>query len=163
MIKLSKLLKTKGMGFILLAFAAGIILLLFPENKTKEENVSPTSVQYVYSLENSLEELLKNLCGHKCVVMISLEQGYSYTYATNEKLETLYGDSGLTSKNVSKEYVITSKDGNESLVILKENLPKVKGVAIVCKNGNETDREAIISVICSLFDISPENVGCVIG
>ena len=48
-------------------------------------------------------------------------------------------------------------------VILKENLPKVKGVAVVCKNGNETDREAIISVICSLFDISPENVGCVIG
>jgi hypothetical protein len=39
----------------------------------------------------------------------------------------------------------------------------INGIAVVCKNGNETDREAIISVICSLFDISPENVGCVIG
>ncbi len=163
MIKLSKILKVKGMGFILLAFAAGIILLVLPEKEEKSSEPVVSSLQYINSLESSLEELLENLSGHKCSIMLTLENGYSYTYAADEKLDTIYNEGEITSKNVSKEYVKISNGENESLVVLKENLPQVKGVAVVCRKGDSSDKEKIISVICSLFDLSPENVGCVIG
>jgi hypothetical protein len=104
--KLSKIFKAKGIGFILLAFAAGILLLLLPENsESKEANSSP-SVEYVSTLEASLESILKDICGAECKAMITLETGYSYTYASNEKLETEYQNEVTISKIVSKEYVI---------------------------------------------------------
>ena len=161
--KISKLLKIKGIGFILLAFAAGIVLLLLPEEKSvsKEENVS--SIQYASALENELEKLLKAACGFECQVMITLENGYSYSYAANEKLDTKYDENGIISKTVSKEYVIASSNGEEILVILKENLPTVKGVAIVCKKGGEAQRLEIISLISALFDLPESSIGCVVG
>ena len=161
--KLSKIFKSKGIGFILLAFAAGIVLLLLPENDDTPKAQSPPSVEYVSALEDSLEGILKDICGAECKAMITLETGYSYTYASNEKLETECQNEVAISKTVSKEYVIVSDDSGESLVVIKENLPKVKGVAIVCKKGSAEYRETVVSVVCSLFDISEENVGCVIG
>ncbi len=163
MVKLSKIFKTKGIGFILLAFAAGIILLLLPTEKSTNKIEAPSSVQYASLLEGSLETLLKDVCKRECKVMITLESGYSYTYATNEKMDTTYGENGITTKSVSKEYVIVAKDSEESLVITKENLPKVKGVAIVCKKGSEADKDKITSIVCSLFGLNYENVCCVMG
>lgn len=161
--KLSKIFKTKGVGFIILAFAAGIILLMMPEREDTQKASSPSSEQYVSSLESSLEKLLLELCGKDCRVMITLESGYSYTYAADEKLDTVYGESGIASKTATKEYVTVSDDYGSSLVIVKENLPQVKGVAIVCKKGSKADEETVISIVCSLFDIPYENVGCAFG
>jgi stage III sporulation protein AG len=161
--KLSGILKMKGIGFIILAFIAGLILLVLPQEK--KESVSPvqTSSEYVASLEDSLEKLLKKMCGHECNVMIAVETGYSYSYAANEKLDTTYGDGSAVNKSVSKEYVVVSENGDESLVIIKETLPKIKGVAIACKKGNEEDRIKITSTVCALFGLKEENVGCVVG
>lgn len=163
MTKLTKIFKIKGIGFILLAFAAGIILLLMPEEKEETYSTHLSSSQYGNALEKSLEKLLKSATGHECKVMISLTQGYSYTYATNEKLDSIYSNGEVTSKTVSKEYVIISSGGNEQLVVLKENLPKIKGVAIVCKKGDNADKDEIISIVCSLFELEAENVGCFVG
>ena len=102
--KLSKIFKAKGIGFILLAFAAGIVLLLLPENSESQEANSSPSVEYVSTLEASLESILKDICGAECKAMITLETGYSYTYASNEKLETEYQNEVTISKIVSKEY-----------------------------------------------------------
>ncbi len=158
-----KLFKIKGIGFIILAFAAGIVLLLLPDSENKQVVSESSSLDYASSLENDLEELLKTALGHECKVMITLDSGYSYTYAANESLNTIYSGDSETSKNVTKEYVITTKDGDETLVILKENLPTVKGVAVVCKKGGEAERNEIISIIMSLFSLPAESIGCVMG
>jgi stage III sporulation protein AG len=161
--KLSKIMKIKGIGFILLAFAAGVILLLMPEAEESKGGEKSSAVLYVSSLEEALEELLEEATGHKCAVMLTLETGYSYAYAVNEKLDTAYGENGMTSKSVSKEYVTVSDGGKESLVIIREEPPSVKGVAVVCKKGNGADRDRIISMVASLFDLPYENVSCITG
>ncbi len=161
MADLSKLFKMKGVGFIFLAFAAGIILLLLPsEKKEAEANVKES---YVEILEENLKSILESATGRKCSVMITVDGGFSYSYAANDKLITSYNESGIASKNVSREYVITTKNGDESLVVLREIPPDVVGVAVVCKNGDEKDKEEIISIICALFDIPKSNALCVVG
>ncbi len=161
MAEISKLFKMKGVGFIFLAFAAGIILLLLPAEKKEVEINSKES--YVEILEDNLKTILENATGRKCSVMITVDGGFSYSYAANDKLITSYNESGITSKNVSREYVITTKNGDETLVILKEIPPEVLGVAVVCKNGDEKDKNEIISIVCALFDIPESNALCVIG
>ena len=163
MVKLSKLLKIKGVGFILLAFAAGVILLLMPTGSEEVKSDTTEFSSYATRLKVELEELLENATGRKCSVMLSFETGYSYVYAVDERLDTSYGDKGMTSKSVSKEYVTVTKDGREAPVIIKETPPQVKGVAIVCKKGTEVDRENIISTVVSLFDLSYESVSCIVA
>ncbi|MBE6649394.1 MAG: hypothetical protein E7614_07755 [Ruminococcaceae bacterium] len=161
--KITKLLKIKGIGFILLAFLAGIILLLLPDGETKTSSDKISSAEYAVVIEESLEKLLKTACGVDCEVMVTLEGGYSYSYAANEKLDTEYAEGKPTSKTVSKEYVITSSNGEEKLVILKENLPEIKGVAVVCKKGGESERLKIITLVSALFDLPDNAIGCIVG
>ncbi len=161
--KITKLLKIKGVGFILLAFLAGIILLLLPDGESKKSSDVVSSVEYASALENDLEKLLKTACGVECEVMVTLEGGYSYSYAANEKLNTEYSENKPTSKNVSKDYVIISENGNEKLVVLKENLPEIRGVAVVCKKGGEAERLKIIALVTALFDLPDSAIGCIVG
>ncbi len=160
--KLQKILKIKGIGFILLAFVAGVILLLYPQGKeSKSTEVAPSAL-YASSLESQLESILRDATGSKCRVMITFDGGYSYSYATNETLDTVYSGGEVASKNVTKEYVIVSKDGEEALALLKENLPSVKGVAVVC-SGGEGERNAVVSIVKALFQLPNEAICCVAG
>jgi stage III sporulation protein AG len=159
--KIAKFFRIKGAGFILLAFAAGILLLLVPSEKTEAEK--PSKNEYIESLEKNLKSVLESATGRKCVVMISSDGEFSYSYAANDKIITSYSENGITSKNVSREYVITTKNGDEALVVMREIPPKVKGVAVVCKNGTEEDANTIVSVVCTLFDLPDRAVSCVLG
>lgn len=154
-----KLTKIKGIGFIFLAFAAGVVLLLLPSEREVEVSEGVSSSEYAQSLQNQLEEILESATGSTCTVMITFEGGYSYSYAANETLNTVYNGAAVASKNVTKEYVIASKDGDEQLILIRENLPEVKGVAVVC-NGGETERHAVISIVKSLFQLPDEAVCC---
>ena len=64
--KIAKFFRIKGAGFILLAFAAGILLLLFPSEKTEAEK--PSKNEYIESLEKNL----------KNIVYISAKDGSGY-------------------------------------------------------------------------------------
>ena len=70
---------------ILLALAAGVLLLLLPEGSTAvTDTASPTEL-YREALEAEVEALIGEMEGvNSCTVVLTLSYGYEYLYATDQ-------------------------------------------------------------------------------
>jgi stage III sporulation protein AG len=139
----------------------GIVLILASEmfeNDSSKQEVESDSIsyeEYTAQLENRLTELISSIDGvGQCQVMITLENTTESVYATD--IEIKNDDSSLNEKN---EYVIYDSDDGETPVLIKEYLPKVQGVTVVCSGGDNTAvREKIIESVTSLFNISTNRI-----
>jgi stage III sporulation protein AG len=139
----------------------GIVLVLASEmfeNDSSKQEVESDSIsyeEYTAQLENRLTELISSIDGvGQCQVMITLENTTESVYATD--IEIKNDDSSLNEKN---EYVIYDSDDGETPVLIKEYLPKVQGVTVVCSGGDNTAvREKIIESVTSLFNISTNRI-----
>lgn len=137
--------KHKTFLIILLCLSVGI-LMVFSDSKTtpkiSESNTTDTE-KYTTDLENRLEELINQISGvSSAKVLITLEQTNEYIYASDDS-------------DTSQKHVIV----NEALVYVTENLPKIKGVAIVCKGGNnDVTKRKITELTCSLLGIYSTSV-----
>ena len=150
---------------------AGILLILLSSvlgsskkneiNKTEREI---TAEEYKAILEEDIKKTVRDITGSKNIsVVITIESGIKYAYAdikeetlteTQEK-ENTKTDSGL------KENYITVKtaDGGEQALIVTTEMPKVRGVAIVCDGGdNEYIFEKIQNAVTAALDISSKRV-----
>lgn len=86
--------------------------------------------------------------------MITLKNTKENVYAENS--ETSSSDSSNSENN---EYVIYNSENGDAPLLLKEEMPQVAGVAVVCSGGDsEAVRERIIDCVCALFDISSSHV-----
>ncbi len=142
----------KGIVWMIAALALGIVLILwgviFQNNSTKE---SETREAFSYSdyeknIESRVADIVSQVGGvYDVSVMVTLDSTNSYSYAENDK-------SG------GSEYVtVRDKDGNESGVLIGENTPKIRGVAVVCGGGeNPNTRLEIIKLVSALLSI-PQN------
>ena len=137
----------------ILAAAAVALLLLLPG--TAGDSGIQTAVtrlesedtqEYVENLENRLSALLCSIDGvSELSVMVTLESGVEYVYATEQKSnvnllsDTLSG----TEKRVENQndteasYIIKGASGGESAVLVKRLEPVVQGVAIVCRGAQD--------------------------
>jgi stage III sporulation protein AG len=139
----------------------GIVLILASEmfeNDSSKQEVESDSIsyeEYTAQLENRLTELISSIDGvGQCQVMITLENTTESVYATD--IEIKNDDSSLNEKN---GYVIYDSDDGETPVLIKEYLPKVQGVTVVCSGGDNTAvREKIIESVTSLFNISTNRI-----
>jgi stage III sporulation protein AG len=153
--------KIKGIGYILLAILAGIILLVLPtgsgEETAKEEPVYKSANEYCLALETKTEELIKELGVKSCKVQITLVYGYEYAYAADQRVNQTNDSTGsVATKEIEKKYVvITSSKGSET-VLLREKMPTVQGIAVVCKGASYETQYKIVSLLTALFDI-PSN------
>ena len=154
---------------ILIMGIIGICLILFssifPDDEKKVEVKSEiTAEEYKLNLENDIKRTVIDITGSKNVsVVITLDSGIRYAYA-DIKEETLTekqdkenhsSDSGL------KEGYITVKtaDGGEEALLVTTEMPKVRGVAIVCDGGdNEHIFEKIQNAVTAALDISSKRV-----
>ncbi len=155
---IEKLKKTKGMGFVIVALVAGVILLLWP---TAEKAVS-TDGEFTYNsadtyrkaLEGDVAKLVRDVPGvDSCTVLITLQSGYEYYYATDQQVTG--GDNGSDSR---KEYVLANYGGNEQPVLIEERMPKVSGVAVVCPGVSATAEYKIIQMLSALFDLPTNRI-----
>lgn len=90
-----------------------------------------TTDEYVEGLENKLCNVLSNISGVGQVdVVITLQSGFSYVYATDSETKTT--TSGSTETVVTKENVLLVS--NEPVVV-KEIFPEIKGVVVVAKGA----------------------------
>ncbi len=137
----------KGKWAICLLAVAGVLLLLLGSGRVSGEgNDSPTtqylqeSERYRLELEEKITQICQRVSGDENpTVMITLESGEEYVYA----------------KRSDGSYIISSGKG----VLLCRMTPKVCGVAIVCKNGDEpTVKNSITSLVCSLLGIGTNRV-----
>ena len=151
----------KKIKIITILGAIGIVLILLSgftgdgkSNDTADKE-QPSYEAYTQELEKKLTDIISNISGvGECEVMITLENTYESVYATNSEFKN--NDDSVNQKD---EYVIYDADSGETPVLIKEYMPKVMGVSVVCSGGENIEvKEKIIESVTALFNISANRV-----
>lgn len=152
---INKIKNIKGIGLIAIGVIAGIVLIIIgsmnskqPDLKPAEEPLINLSETYTEKLEIKLRELIESIDGvSNAKVMLTLDSGSEYIYAQNN------------SEN-KREYVIISEaDKSETLTLVKEINPKIRGVVVVCQGGNNpVVQSQIINLLSTLFNLPSNRV-----
>ena len=143
--------RIKGLPYLLLALAAGLILLLLPAGNSNDAVTSdtPDSTAYRLALEQEVRSLLRELEGvEDCTVVLTLSYGYEYTYATDQRVKE---QSDGNYKETEKTIVLATENGNQTPLPLREKQPVVCGAAVVCPGADEAVRARISSLLRALF------------
>lgn len=140
----------------------GMVLILLsdimPQSKKTAENETASQQSYsdyTNELENRLITVISAIDGvGECKVMITLQNTSESVYATNFE-----NKSDDNSSNNKGEYVIYDSTVGETPVLIKEYLPQVQGVTVVCSGGDDiVVKEKIIESVTSLFNIPTNRV-----
>lgn len=156
--RLKKLMSAKGFGLIAVGLAAGLILMLMPESgeesEISEQETAISSVEYCALLEEKAESLIKELPEvDDCSVFITLESGFQYVYATDQHVRE-----ESDSKETDKTIVLAGNGNGEEPLLVRETMPAVAGVAIVCGGADYETQYRIIELMCALFDIESNRI-----
>lgn len=165
-----KIIVIIGITGIALIFCSG-----FFEGNSEVREVSSTSltaIEYRDNLEKQLSEQISEVVGGKVKVMVTLETGVEYIYASEAKNdESEIEDSGSDNKQkVQKDkqsqnnYILyKDENGNEVPLVVTEVMPSIKGVVVGCENGNnEVISATVKNLVKTALNISDDKV-CVVG
>ena len=156
---IQRLVKIKGVGYIAMALIAGIALLLINGGEESPKVAVDKNAAFVEKAQKALEELGGKVCGVKCVAAVSVSGGYTYTYASDQSVRTVYNADGTVAE---KEATVTGKtvnqNGGTALVPLKENPPKICGVAMVCGGASVADISALKAMIRALYGLDEKAI-----
>lgn len=157
----------------------GLVLIMLSELPGKTSQAAFDSIssqtaeneEYVRGMEEKLNRLVENVSGAgKCHVMITLEQGTQYVYASENKkvVDETQSHEGESSSKIQQ------KDNSESkIVVIEENgvsrplvetsrEPQIKGVVVVCDGGNSSVvQQRITEVLTTVLGIRSNQV-CVV-
>ncbi len=145
---------------ILLGVLGVIILLLAGSDNTRDDVKSTGENQGdIDSYTQTLEEKVRNLCeavggvSHVSVA-ITLEGGFEYEYAKNyEYGKNSYGDERR------EEYLVIGSGSNEKCVILRQKLPGIAGVGIVCRGvRDDITRQELLMLVSSTLNIGVNKI-----
>ena len=137
----------KGKWAICLLAVVGVLLLLLGGGMSEAKESASSGNEYIEEsekyraeLECKISEICKRVSGDdNPTVIVTLDRGEEYIYA----------------KRSDGSYIISSGDG----VLLCRMMPKVCGVAIVCRNGDEPSVQTCITdLVCALLGIGSNRV-----
>lgn len=147
-----KLMAVKGIGFIALALAAGILLIVLSESGKESDSGGIVTAggeefsfeKYEEELEDRLEEILSRMEGVSSVsVMVVLDRSYE---------EQLAGD-------VGDYLLVRDQSGNQTGLETARIAPTVRGVAVVCKGGEKVEiQKEIIAFLSALLNLSTARI-----
>lgn len=143
--KLSSIASGKGLWIAVAAFAIGLLLMIFGGSGGEEaKNGSEISVErYADALEADIARLCESVSGVSHVtVAVSLSGGIEYVYATDSKGDpvTLGGSSG-------------------GGLIVREKLPEIAGVGVVCRGGSDPEiQRRLISLIGAAYGVTSNRI-----
>lgn len=175
-----KLPKSKSTILIALGLIGMVLILISSfdtgQNKSSEkqaqsiETVLNNSDRYTENLESRLENVISDMLGGgEVTVMITLESGTEYIYADEIKTDadiTKDQSAHKTQESDSnhKTYVIVKdSDGNEQPLVITEKMPVIRGVVIVCDNGQTSQvATAVRFAVKSALNVDDSKI-CVIG
>ncbi len=163
---------TQNPKLLLIIGVCGIALIfissLFGGEDKNEKNTTDattcTAEEYCETLEKSIKSIVTGITGDKKpTVVITLESGIRYSYASADETDTTTatGSSTDQSSESKKQSYITVKpaDGGEQALIVTEIMPEVRGVAIICEGGNnEITAEKIKSAVTAALNITSKRV-----
>lgn len=154
----TKIKKSKRLQILLLvAFVLIVFVCYFSltssKSTKKNETTSDesTTTSYVSKLESKLENSILSIDGVSDVnVMITLENGFEYVYATEEQTKQITSGTLTTTSLV----LVSGKP-----VVVKEIYPTIKGVVVVCKNSKDINiKLSILSAIQTVLNVPNEKI-----
>ena len=118
-----------------------------------------SSIDYCDALEQKLCRVLSNIDGlGKVEVMVTLSSSLELVYASSLEDHNSSIFDKEDNGNVFSPIIIDN-NGKEEPLIVKEVLPKVKGVLVVCENLDSVNKKLdIIYAVQSLLDINISNI-----
>lgn len=159
--KLNELLHSdKKVKILIIVAFAGILIILLSEMTTHDSSAKIKSEEcdytsYVESLEEKTEKVLSLIAGvGKCRVMITLRNTNESVYAQNSDISR-----NNSSYSEKYEYVFYDGSNGDEPVLIKQYMPEIQGVAVVCEGGdNPLVAENIISALSSLYNVSSSKI-----
>jgi len=143
--------------------ALGLLLLLYGGGyfTGDEESVksytgdSVALIEYTKALEDSIRQLCSGVSGVSNVsVAVTLENGFEYVYAADSEVRN--GESEYT-------YITVGSGSREGTVYITEKPPKIGGVGVVCRGGDDPAvQRKLISLISAAYNV-PSNKIYIIG
>ena len=171
--KIKNFLQTgKGKNWILAAGILGIALIGLSSFLPKGEEAATASAQtaarlsaeeFIRTTEEKLTEIVRSIEGAgECRVMVTLENGVEYVYATEESVNTdRQEDDGKVSQRDDSDkavIVVDTGDGKQGLLVT-EIQPTVKGVVVVCEGGDQPlVQQRVIDTITTALNLSSKRV-----
>ena len=168
--KIGELIKKfKEPKIILAVGAIGILLLLLPsifsKNYEKSSNNKSdfNAEEYRKDLEKDVKKIVTEITGDKkATVVITLQNGIKYSYADDIKDDTSIsgGENSEESKRRESSHItVKNASGDEKALIITENMPEVRGVAVICTGGeDEYTADIIINSITATLNITSKRV-----
>ncbi len=164
-------------GILFAIGLAGILLIglagLFGGRQAEKPEIAASRVStedYAAALEEKLQNTVARIRGAgRCSVMVTMEQGAEYVYATGEKTsvdtsQTSEDSRFSTGSRASGEetyILISTKEGDQPL-LLTELAPRVKGVVVVCSGGGDAVvADTIKRTVATAVDVSMNRI-CVV-
>lgn len=169
-----KTLSTDGKArkWIIAAGLLGMALIFLSEfwpssTQTSSAGKTLTSEEFVQKLEQRLTEVVGNIDGAgQNRVMVTLENGVQYVYATEQKTgSNRVEDTGDSSNRLSQQddseesvIVVDAEDGRKGLLVT-ELEPIVKGVVVVCEGGDQEDvQQRVSQAVTTALNITSKRV-----
>ena len=130
------------------------------DTKTEIDNISTSfesSSEYIDYLENKLESVITRVKGVGDVdVILTLEKGFEYVYATEEETKTTSNGTSVTSSSV------VMVDGHP--VIKEEIYPVVKGVVVIAYGAEDVSvKMNILSLIQTVIEVDNSKINIMAG
>ncbi len=175
--KLSAKLNIKGLGekikqpkFLIIIGLVGILIIglssllpKFKQNKLKTgENFDCD--EYRRLMEDNVRSVVTGITGDKnATVVVTLRNGIRYSYADDTKTDssTTDGEKAVqsSSRNESNHITVRTSSGEEKALIVTENMPEIRGVAIVCVGGDsEALSSEIKAAVMAALDITEKRI-----
>ena len=164
--------KLKNPKIIILIFVLIVIVVLYfnfgSSTSLKSTNTSnvfyyTNSLEYSSAIESKLKKVISNMEGAGDVsVMVTLASSLEIIYAesTNEKNNSsVSGSTTTSSTNSSTETIIVKNNGDNSPLVVKEILPQIRGVVVVCEGAKDVKTKMkIVQAVKALLEIPSDNI-----
>jgi len=130
------------------AAVLGVVLILLPrflpDGKKKAEAAGiGTSDPSYYStiLEEKIRELILHVDGiEEAAILLTLDGSSELVYAQN---------TSVSGEGRTGDYLVVQEDGGEKTVLVSEIYPRIRGVAIVCTNGDDVHIQKKVTELLS--------------
>lgn len=151
--KLIMLVACGALGLLLMLYGGGYFT--GEEDGVSSVRDSDAIIEYTEMLEESIQKLCSGVSGVSNVnVAVTLENGFEYVYAA---------DSEMRDGQSEYKYITVGSGSREGTVYITEKPPKIGGVGVVCRGGDDPAvQRKLISLISAAYNV-PSNKIYIIG
>lgn len=164
LIKKPRALAAVGICGILLIFASSMLSRGSEKKAQSAESSSVGTEEYREALEEGVRKIVTDITGDKKpTVVVTLESGIKYSYADSTEVtssDSAGSSADTASRSETRSYItVRTSDGGEQALLITEQMPQVRGVAVICSGGDSPEiAEKISGAVTAAFNITSKRV-----